>query len=388
MQAFVANNSDFDLNPLIRTTTSTTRQWLGTDFNFLAHCDLTNPNANLECGPMNDKSLGTPNFNRTYDPNFIDGWDVRPYNWQFGVGVQQELAPRVSLNVGYVRNWWGNWYVVENQATSLSDYTPFSILAPLDQRLPGGGGQTISGLYNLVPGKVGQVSELAQLASNFAKQIENWQGVDINLIARLRNGLTVQGGTSTGRRLVDACAVRASLPELGSGVNGTNNSITANVSGASGLSVTNPWCRIVEPYLTSIRGLATYTIPKVGVQVSGTLSSNPGPMELANYVASNAVIAAGPQPLGRALTGGSNVTVNLVQPGTLYGPRISTLDFRAAKILRYGRTRAQIGVDVYNLKNTDVATSYNNTFVQGGTWLTPSTILPARYAKISAQFDF
>jgi hypothetical protein len=111
-------------------------------------------------------------------------------------------------------------------------------------------------------------------------------------------------------------------------------------------------------------------------------------MELANYVASNAVIAAGPQPLGRALTGGSNVTVNLVQPGTLYGPRISTLDFRAAKILRYGRTRAQIGVDVYNLKNTDVATSYNNTFVQGGTWLTPSTILPARYAKVSAQFDF
>ena len=43
---------------------------------------------------------------------------------------------------------------------------------------------------------------------------------------------------------------------------------------------------------------------------------------------------------------------------------------------------------VYNLKNTDVATSYNNTFVQGGAWLTPSTILPARYAKVSAQFDF
>ena len=59
-----------------------------------------------------------------------------------------------------------------------------------------------------------------------AKQIENWQGVDVNVVARLRNGLTVQGGTSTGRRLQDACAVRAVLPELGAGATGaTNNSI-------------------------------------------------------------------------------------------------------------------------------------------------------------------
>ncbi len=41
----------------------------------------------------------------------------------------------------------------------------------------------------------------------------NWQGVDVGVNARLQNGLTVQGGTSTGRRLTDACAVRALVPE-------------------------------------------------------------------------------------------------------------------------------------------------------------------------------
>ena len=78
--------------------------------------------------------------------------------------------PRVSVNVGYFRNWWGNRYAVDNRSTVLSDYTPFSIVAPVDSRLPDGGGQTIRGLYNLVPGKVGQVDELAQSASNFAEQ--------------------------------------------------------------------------------------------------------------------------------------------------------------------------------------------------------------------------
>ena len=85
-------------------------------------------------------------------------------------------------------------------------------------------------------------------------------------------------------------------------------------------SATNPYCRVVEPYRTSATGLATYMVPKVGVQVSATWQSNPGPDIAANYVASNAVIAAGPQPLGRNLSGGANVTVNLIQPGTLLGP--------------------------------------------------------------------
>jgi hypothetical protein len=35
-----------------------------------------------------------------------------------------------------------------------------------------------------------------------------------------------------------------------------------------------------------------------------------------------------------------------------------------------------------------VVLSYNNTFVPGGQWLTPTAIQPARYLKVSAQVDF
>jgi hypothetical protein len=125
------------------------------------------------------------------------------------------------------------------------------------------------------------------------------------------------------------------LPELGTGANGANVSI-------AGGSPVNPYCRVVEPYLTDIKGLATYTVPKIGVQVSGTWTSTPGPDLAANFVATNAYVAAGPQPLGRNLTGGTNVTVNLIQPGTFYADRRTNLDFRVAKIFRYGRTRSPV----------------------------------------------
>ena len=58
---------------------------------------------------------------------------------------------------------------------------------------------------------------------------------------------------------------------------------------------------MVEPYLTSIRGLATYTIPRIDLQVSGTWRNDPGDDLAANFVASNAYIAAN-GTLGRDLS--------------------------------------------------------------------------------------
>ena len=76
----------------------------------------------------------------------------------------------------------------------------------------------------------------------------------------------------------------------------------------------------------------------------------------------NAIANSGPQPLGRNLSSG-NITVNLIPQGTLYSDRRNNIDFRVAKILRFGRTRTQVGIDVYNILNSDTVTTYNLAYV-------------------------
>jgi len=395
LTALTASNSDLDLNPLIRTTPQTTRTWNDSFYpvgdprrgNYVPDCDLRAAGANLECGAMDNQNFGKEIFTKSFDSDLIHGWGKRTYNWEMGFSLQQELLPRVGLTVGYFRRSFGNFYTANNRYTTTPDYTPFEIPIPADPRLPGGGGGTVTGLYNLVPSMVGQEDLYSQLSSNFGEMTENWHGIDVSANARLRNGLTVQGGTSTGRRLQDNCDVRAALPETYSWAS-TTGVQTTRVTTSTG-ALANPWCRVVEPLQTSFRGLATYIVPKVDVNLSVTWRSDPGPMLSANYVVTNAT--AFPS-LGRNLSSG-NVTVNLVEPGTLYGARQNNMDMRIAKILRFRGTRAQFGVDVYNLLNTDVVTTYNEgytapTATSGSIWLTPNAILPARYVRLNMQLDF
>ena len=92
--------------------------------------------------------------------------------------------------------------------------------------------------------------------------------------------------------------------------------------------------------------------------------------------------------LGRPLSGNAaNVTVNLVAPGSMYGDRVNQLDFRVGKILKYGRSRTLIALDVYNTLNSSAVLTYNSTYVPNGSWLQPQTILTPRFFKLTAEID-
>jgi len=279
--------------------------------------------------------------------------------------VQQQVASRVSVNVGYFRRWFGNFFVTDNLAVKASDFNTFSITAPTDPRLPGGGGNVISGLYDVNPTLFGQTNNFITQSDNYGTQTQHWNGVEVNFTARVRQGLTFQGGTSTGRTTTDNCAIRAQLPEA---------------------TPLNPYCSVVPPFLTQVKALATYTIPRLDVQVSGTAQSLPGAQLAANLAVPTATAALS---LGRPLAGNAtSATVNLAVPGTVLGDRINQIDLRIGKVLKFSHLRTQLSVDLYNAFNSSAIQTYNQTFITNGAWLTPTLVLPARFAKLTAQIDF
>jgi hypothetical protein len=354
-----------ELNPAQRLSNVTTRSWNDANRNYVPDCDLANPALNGECGAMANANFGRAIGATEYDPDMLKGWGVRPYNWELSAGVQHEVLPRMSLDVSFYRRWFGNQFVRDNRAVGPADFTEFSITAPDTDPQLSTGGQVLSGYYNLNPNRVGQVSDLMTMSSKHGGQSETWSGVDVGVVARFENGLLVQGGTSTGRTRTNTCAIRASLPET---------------------AVTNPFCNPDTPFLTQVKFLATYTVPRIDVQVSGTMQNVPGPAVTANFVASSALVAPS---LGRPLSGNAvNVTVPLIAPGTLYGDRVNQVDLRVGKIIRLGALRTSVNVDMYNALNSSAVLTVLGTFGGARPWQTPQAIMQARLIKVSMQFDF
>jgi hypothetical protein len=367
------------LNPTGRLSTTTTRAWTDSNGNFRADCDLLNPAAqNLSaaggdvCGVNTNANFGTEVFESTLDPGLLSGWGVRSGDWQWGASVQQEVLPRVAVEVGYQRRWLVNFLVTDNLARGASDHTLFGINVPSDPRLPGGGGNVLQGLYNVTPTAAVRLNDNFQtLSTEYGDYTQIANSVYLNVTARPRSGLVLQGGFNTANTGTGYCEVRSTIPEW-------------TVLGAQ--SPTNPWCDTSTGWVTRVTGLGTYTIPKVDVLVAGTFRSDQGVSLAANWAAPNSATVG----LNRAYAGvaGTTVTVNVIEPGTFYGDRINQFDMRFAKILRVGRTRANVGVDLYNVANSAPVLSYNQTFVPNGAWLAPTSVLQPRFVKFSAQIDF
>src|SRR6185436_18275222 len=313
-----------------------------------------------------------------FDPDLLSGWGVRAGDWSLGVSVQQQLMQRMSIEVGYYRRSFDGFTVTDNLALTNADLTPYTVNAPQDSRLPGGGGYPIGTLYDVVPSKAGQVDNLSTLADKYGKEYQYFNGFDVTLSLR-QGGLTLQGGTSTGQNVADACEVRDSLFEV-------NTGIGAGLVGST-VSTTSPYCHVAYGVLTQLRGLGSYVIPKIDAQVSAVFQSKPGALLAANYNMPAAQVA---QFLGRAPSGGvANVTVNLIAPGELYGDRVNQFDLRISKVLRFGPARTKISLDLYNALNANPALTYNQTYNPATTtWLAPTSVLAARVIKIGASVDF
>jgi hypothetical protein len=361
----------------IASVNSTTRTWTDVNGNFV-------PEEN-ELGPANP-NFGKAIITTTWDPSLVSGWGKRGYSWEVQGGISHELVQGFALDVSYTRHWYGNFWATKNQLVSPSDYSPFCVTAPVDARLPGGGGNQMCGFYDINPNKFGVVQNIVANADNFGNMADVYNGVDVAMNVRLRAGITVRGGTSTGREVIDQCDVSAKVNNA-PGDLANNAGITGSLGGLNSSLVASPstlYCRISPPFQTRLKFLAVVPLPWAGWTVSGAFQSVPGPQVLATYAATNAQVMP---TLGRPLSGAASVTtVQLISPGSMYGDRLNQLDLRLAKTFQVHRYRIQPSVDLYNALNSSAVLSQNNTY--GAAWLTPTQVLTARFLKVTAQISF
>jgi hypothetical protein len=145
-----------------------------------------------------------------------------------------------------------------------------------------------------------------------------------------------------------------------------------------------------QKWLPQVKFLGSYTVPKVDVQVGASYQSIPGIEYASVYSAPNSDIARSTAAggLGRVPTNGvltGSTSVNLIQPGTLYGERFNQVDMRIGKILRFANTRSNISLDIFNLFNSAVISQASPLYA---TWLAPQAVVAPRLLKISLTFDF
>jgi hypothetical protein len=352
------------------------RSWVDVNADFVPDCDLQNPAAQIAgdiCGAIDNQAFGTTQFTSEFDPDLLSGWGVRPSDWSFGVSIQQELFPRASVEVGYFRRaltqYATSGTVTDNLAISPNDVGTFFLTAPSDPRLPGGGGQQIGPLYDINPGVFGRVNNLVKPTKEVGDDTRLFNGVDVTVNLRNARGVTFSGGTSTGKVEDDICELRAAVPEN---------------------YLLNPYCHNESPWLTSFRGLASYTIPRIDVNVSSVFQDKPniGTDQItslsATYTLTAADIAAAAAQLGRPLSNPAP-QVNLLAPGAVYGSRIRQWDFAAKKIIRLNEQRLTVGVDIYNLLNNNVTLGFNPTF-PSGSWPGTTSYMNPRVFRLNAEF--
>ena len=351
-------------NPVNTSVLTASRQWADANGNFLPDCNLTNPLANGECGQINNLAFGQANPSATItNPALTHGWGVRDFYWNESVQIDRQLRNGWSISAGYFRSSLTTHSVTQNLDTTPANYDPYCISAPLNPGLPGGGGYQLCGLYDVKQAFFGKTQNYNSLATDFGFQpTQVYNGVDVTTTVRLPGRAQLSGGMSDGRTENNACYVLNSPQQL-------------------------LFCDVKPPFQPNFRFRASYPI-RWGIDLAVVFSNVPGAPVTATYSATNALIAPS---LGRTISEGSTALISLplIQPGTLFGPRQDQVDFRIAKRFTIGHVRLNASMDVQNLFNEAAVQIYNTTYgTTGATWLTPTQLQNPRYARFNLEVNF
>ena len=216
----------------------------------------------------------------------------------------------------------------------------------------------MTGVFDLNPARIGQVSNLVAAASNYGDQTEVHNFINVTINARFPNGAVLSGGFDAGTTTEDACFIVDSPQDL-------------------------RHCRVNRGFGDQMQFKMLGTLPlPLDFQISANYQDLSTVPIQSNYRVSNAVAAP---TLGRDLIFGS-ATVPLLEPYSQMLNRVRQFDFRLTRLFNIEGARVELQFDLYNAFNANPTLAFNNRYGSG--YLVPVTILDGRIVKFGAQLTF
>jgi hypothetical protein len=371
-------------NPGATLVTTVNRSWTDPNGNRVAECDYMDPAANGECGAWSNLNWGSSVRTTQVNPDVLEGWNVRTHDWQFSVGVTQELLRgrlRDELQPAVV-------------GQLLRHAQPGARPAGLRHRVADGAEPSAPARRRRLPGDVPH-AEHQQPARGDRFVLHARDGLRRRdpLLAWHRPGGERQAAQRPVRAGRDQHRARRERHLRGGDRPVRPARAARRRESDAGLPLHGAVAD--EPprpgHLHRAEGgrACQCHLPLAAQRPAGTSVASNGGSRALNYQMSAAqFLAATGRPLRPGLT---SQTVNLLLPGDLYGDRVNVVDVRFAKILRFGRTRANVGLDLYNMFNRNTPSAYDQVFdpgTGGARWMQPTSVLLPRFVRFNVQLDF
>lgn len=315
-----------------------------------------------EIGPGANRRFGLAADRRT-DPDL-----KREYNWDYSVGVQHELLPRVSVTGGWYYSKSYNVQRSRNTLRGVSDYVPFTTTNPLDN-------SSIT-IFNLNPSKLGLV-DIVDVNSDINRRL--YSGYELSIQARHPNGGMVLFGWSA-EQTRDVLCDTENANELR--FCDQTGELFQELGAVSGI-----------PYVHEFKMAGSYRLP-YGFQAAASFLSYPGATTGAPGTAQVPLGGvAGPLNVMWAVPpalfpGGRTEVVNarLLGPGEKYLKRWNQLDISVKRAFSFGRYEIQPAFEIYNLTNSSVVLNEIQTF--GPTLGRATQTIQGRFMKLGAMVKF
>jgi hypothetical protein len=297
----------------------------------------------------------------------------RRYNWEFTLGVQHQLRPRIAVGAMMYKRTIHEIPMTDRSFITTADYTSFETRMPDVSRDPDVAAvlnpNEMITVYNLKPEKNSVFGQgLVDRSATHDRSL--YTGFETSFTTRLPGGAMLFGSWTTEKNVSVFCE----------NDDNPNGPPTGDLYQGRNVARGGRFCdqrNFDMPFLHEFKLAGNYTLP-YGVDIGGVLQSYGGLERVITW-----------QPAANLFPNGQRTqaqTLILTEPGTLYGERWDQFDINFKKNIRYGNKVHTFQLDIFNLFNNNSIRTMNDSV--GGSLGQVTAIMPGRFPRVAYQFKW